>query len=248
YRVMAAQKARHWTDAALNRLSGSTKQIKKPYNLPEGVFLYNVWQLEPRRIKGYGLGNFHGVTPIEVCVHTLRAYCPPNGRAYDSMSGSGTFIEVARKLGIKCDASDLLMGTDAAKTSKPDNYYDLVFNHFAYWNMVHYSSNPEDLSNLPDTNLFFEKCHKVFVENYRIIKSQGYYCVMIGDLRKKRQTKWLTIEFVNIAQKAGFVCYDNAYISTLNTEHVSTGLAEYRAKKFGYMKASVDWYLVFRKP
>lgn len=248
YKTLAEKEARSWTDNYFASLLAKSKEKTKSYELPEGVFLYNIWQLESRRIEGYGLGNFHGVTPVEVCLHTLRAYCPPNGRAYDSMNGSGTFPEVARELKIECDASDLLTGIDAAKTGKPDSYYDLVFNHFAYWNMVAYSKALADLSNLPNLNSFFEKCSDIFVENYRIIKPQGFYCVMIGDLRKQRQTKWLTVEFINIAAKNGFECYDNAYISTLNTEHVSTGLAEYRAKKFGYMKASVDWYLVFRKP
>lgn len=248
YEVLAAKKAHLWTNKYFEALKAKLKKTKELQELPEGVFLYNVWQLEPRRIEGYGLGDFHGVTPVEVCLHTLRAYCPPNGKVYDSMSGSDTFLEVAEKLGIECDASDLLTGTDAAQTGKPNNHYDLVFNHFAYWNMVHYSNNPQDLSNLATIDSFFEKCNAIFVENYRIIKPKGYYCVMIGDLRKQRQTKWLTTEFIDMGVKAGFECYDNAYISTVNTEHVSTGLAEYRAKKFGYMKASVDWYLVFKKP
>jgi len=220
---------------------------KEKIPLLEGVFLYDLWQLKPRRTKGYGDGNYHGSTPVEVCIHTLIAYCPKDGIAYDSMGGSGTFKDVADELKIKCDMSDLKMGIDACETNKPNNYYDLVFNHFPYWNMVKYSDIEQDLSNAKTKEKFLKCVEEVFRENYRILKTGGFYCVMIGDRREDRQTIWLTIEFPRIAKKIGFGTYDNAYISTLNTEHLSTGLAEYRAKKFNYMKPSVDWYLVFKK-
>ncbi|MBA7557728.1 hypothetical protein ES705_50498 [subsurface metagenome] len=169
------------------------RRAQKPVvkeELPEGVFLYNLWQLQPRRIEGYGDGSYHGVTPVEVCIHTLRAYCPENGIAYDSMGGSGTFKDVADELKFKCDISDLKTGIDARKTNKPNSYYDLVFNHFPYWNMVKYSDEEEDLSNTETKEKFFKYVEEVFKENYRILK-KWWFLLYYDRGQERRETNYL---------------------------------------------------------
>lgn len=230
--------------AAINR---EKRKKVEPAQLPEGVFLYNLWDLEPKRIRGYGDGSYHGVTPVEVCIHTLRAYGDKNALCLDSMSGSGTFKDVADKLGYNCDVSDLENGVDARKIDKPDAYYTLIFNHFPYWNMVKYSDMESDLSKAKTKEDFLKMVKTVFTENYRLLKKGGFYAVMIGDLRRDRQTVWLGCDFVRIGIEVGFETYDNAYINTLGTTHKSSGIAEWRAREHNFMKPSVDWLLIFRR-
>jgi len=72
---------------------------------------------------------------------------------FDPAQGGGTVREVViginqhLKKQIDYEGRDLKQGWDILTSQLPEKQFDLVFYHPPYWDIIHYSNNPKDLSN-----------------------------------------------------------------------------------------------------
>ena len=162
------------------------EKFKKLRELQEkGIELSSVWSFGTRE-KGYGSYVFHGNCIPQVVKQCILRYSKKGDVVLDSMSGSGTTLDVAKSLGRKCLAFDInpqredIKKSDSAELPIANNRVSLVFIHLPYWNMVKYSNEKEDLSR-KNLEGFYIKLHSIFLELKRVLKEEGYICVLVGD-------------------------------------------------------------------
>ena len=78
--------------------------------------------------------------------------------------------------------------------------FDLIFWHPPYYNLVHYSMDPRDLSNCADYGDYIDKIKYLFLRFLKDnLESNGYLALLIGDIRDKDGTYYsLGFDIVNL--------------------------------------------------
>ncbi len=102
----------------------------------------------------------------------------------DPMAGSKTTADVCRELGVDCDCLDLKEGFDAVSSPLPDKRYGLIFLHPPYWNIIHYSSDPRDLSSSKTLQEFLNRLSNIIMRLAHLLTKDGRIVVLIGNKRK----------------------------------------------------------------
>lgn len=224
--------------------------------LDDPQFTENVWHSDRVRGAGeniYGDPDFHGNTPPVIIFQCLMKYTKEGDKVLDPMAGSGTTIDLCRNLNrgvmafdIKPLREDVSYG-DAVHLELNDESADFIFCHFPYWNMVQYSDNSADLSNL-NFNNYLTKIREVFSEFKRVLKREGYCAVLIGD---KRKSGLLDLSaHVSLLGSGSFKLHDKIiWVAKKQRSRKGTqsNLTKYRAEKFNYHLQTFDTLLIFRK-
>lgn len=181
-------------------------KFKKLESLEErGIELSSIWNFGSRE-RGYGSHVFHGNCIPQVVKQCVLRYSNEKDIVLDSMSGSGTTLDVCKSLKRKCLAFDIhpnrddIKKADSADIPISSNRVSMVFIHLPYWNMVKYSEEGEDLSR-KNLDGFYAKLHAIFVELKRVLKPNGYICVLVGDKIKDGKNIPLCFETYNIMSK-----------------------------------------------
>lgn len=114
----------------------------------------------------------------------------------DPMVGSGTSVEVAKSMGVRCHGLDLHSGFNALRdsilerTGEPGH---LVLSHPPYHGQIKYSgkggqwgteAHPDDLSHCVDDEDFHHKLHMVMLNQRNATVPGHYYGTIIGDWRR----------------------------------------------------------------
>lgn len=219
---------------------------------------FSLWECQEERPEGFGDKTFHGNCSPTIIFAMLKKYSSLNDELiFDPLAGSGTFIDVAKALGYKSEQilardihplrKDILYG-DAENTELNDESVDFIFAHFPYWKLVGYSTHEDDLSNM-DLNDFLLKSSKILEEMHRILRTNRFLIVMIGNLRKQGILD-LEAEF-SILGRRYFTLWDKV-VKRIRTWQPETrgqrmGLAIARAKQHNHTVVNHDTLLVFRK-
>ncbi|NQU98070.1 hypothetical protein HQ533_01265 [Candidatus Woesearchaeota archaeon] len=187
-------------------MKNKEKKFKKLKDLEEkGIELSSVWNFGNRE-KGYGSHIFHGNCIPQVVKQCILKYSEEGDIILDSMSGSGTTLDVAKSLNRKCLAFDInphrddIRKADSAELPLVNNRVSMIFVHLPYWNMVKYSNEKEDLSR-KTLEKFYIKLHSVFLELRRVLKKEGRICVLVGDKILNGKNIPLCFETYNILSK-----------------------------------------------
>jgi ParB-like chromosome segregation protein Spo0J len=222
---------------------------------PEELFLDNVWPPESERDDVFGNSDFAGNCSGTVCKQCLWRYTEPGETVLDPMAGSGTMIDVAKKLGRRCVAFDInpvpyrddIRRGDARKLSLQDETVDFVFLHFPYWRMHRYSDPPVsgDLSAM-EYGEFLESCECVLREVVRLIRPGRFVVVLIGDLRKELQFYDLPAELSMLGRGVGLELFDKVIKPTVR-ERSSNANSEILARKYNFHLIKFETLLIFRK-
>ena len=234
-------------------MKNQEKKFKKLRQLEaQQIELSSVWKFGTRE-KGFGSHIFHGNCIPQVVRQCVLRYSKAGDKVLDSMSGSGTTLDVCKSLNRKCLAFDInpkrkeIRKADSSKLPIAGNSISLIFVHLPYWNMVKYSDSEEDLSN-KSLEEFYIKLQSVFVELKRVLKPGGHICVLIGDKIKDGKNIPLTFETYNIMSKY-FTYKDYAIkITTHTNSDMNKGkviLAELAWSNL--LKPTHDILLVFEK-
>lgn len=171
----------------------------------QNIELTTVWNFG-KRDKGFGSHVFHGNCIPQVVNQCILRYSKKGDIILDSMSGSGTTLDVSKKLKRKCLAYDInpirkdIKQADSSSLPIKNNFVSMVFIHLPYLDMVKYSDNPEDLSR-KNLEGFYTKLHSIFLELKRVMKKNAYICVLVGDKIKNGKNIPLCFETYNILNK-----------------------------------------------
>ena len=118
----------------------------------------------------------------------LRFNCK---RVFDPAEGGGTVREVVSGINkylrrnIEYEGRDLKEGWDIMTNPLPEKQFDLVWYHPPYWDIVHYSDSPNDLSNCTSIEDFEFKLNESVGKIFQSVKPGGILAVLIGDKRKE---------------------------------------------------------------
>lgn len=229
------------------------KKLRKMEN--EGFELTTFWNFGTRE-HGFGSHVFHGNCIPQVVRQCILRYSKKGQIVLDSMSGSGTTLDVCKELGRECLAYDLnpieerkneIKQSDSSNLPLKDKSVDMVFIHLPYWSMVRYSKDKEDLSR-KSLEGFYDKLKDIFVELKRVLKKKGHICVLIGDKIKDGKNIPLCFETYNL-MKEYFEYKDYAVKVTKNAKStVNKGrvvLAELAWSNL--LKPTHDLLFVFQK-
>jgi len=241
-------------------------------NLKQDFYMTNVWTLPESRPDGYGSADFRGNCDPTIIDQCLRRYLNPFSAqtVLDPMAGSGTFLDVVRRLNETIpndkqlipkayDLTPKRTGIDPADAEKlatiENETVHLLFCHYPYWTMWKYSDDPNDLSNMPydgnDELTFIKKLKRIFGEFQRILKKGGYLCILIGN---KREQGIIDIEAdVSTIGQEFFKLWDKIIVTGTDpachahTAHGQWGVVSHRALKGKWTIQNYDVLLVFRK-
>lgn len=109
---------------------------------------------------------------------------------FDPAQGGGTVRDVVSginqhlKKQIDYEGRDLKQGWDILTSQLPEKQFDLVFYHPPYWDIIHYSNNPKDLSNSSTLENFEQRLNQSIEKLFETVKPGGIIAVLIGDKRK----------------------------------------------------------------
>ena len=188
-----------------------------------GIFLSTIWDIG-HRDNYAGDPSFYGNAPTQVVEQCVLRLTKKGEKVLDAMAGSGTTIDVCKNLNRKVIAYDLnptrrdIKRADSVSLPLKEDCIDMVFFHPPYLNMVKYSKNKEDLSNL-NLNEFLTKLEKILREYKRVLKKNRYLTILVGDLIEKGTFIPLTRLIANITEKIGFK--DCGYAIKLTTGSIS---------------------------
>jgi len=109
---------------------------------------------------------------------------------FDPAQGSGTVRDVVSginqhlKKQIDYEGRDLKQGWDILTSQLPQKQFDLVFYHPPYWDIIHYSNNPKDLSNSSTLEDFERRLNQSIEKLFEAVRPGGIIAVLIGDKRR----------------------------------------------------------------
>ena len=109
---------------------------------------------------------------------------------FDPAQGSGTVRDVVSginqhlKKQIDYEGRDLKQGWDILTSQLPEKQFDLVFYHPPYWDIIHYSNNPKDLSNSSTLEDFERRLNQSIEKLFEAVRPGGIIAVLIGDKRR----------------------------------------------------------------
>lgn len=205
-------------------MKNQEEKFKKLFEMEQDKMeLSSVWNFGSRT-HGFGSHVFHGNCIPQVVEQCMLRYSKKGDTILDSMSGSGTTLDMANKLDRKCLAFDInptrkeINKADSATLPLKDDSVDMVFIHLPYWNMVKYSTEKEDLSR-KKLDGFYKKLDDIFIELKRVMKVEGHICVLIGDKIKDGKNIPLCFETYNLLRNH-FTYKDYAVKITKNSTSV----------------------------
>jgi DNA modification methylase len=146
------------------------------------------------------------------------------------------------------DSTDLRISENQ---SMPDGVSDLIISHPPYLNSFNYGhalslvtkymgynyskilnseikAHPATSDNVIDE--FFKFMEDSIKEGHRVLKDDGYYCIIIGDCTVKGSMIYEHIRLLNIAEKIGFTPLKVIY----RKPYYSTGAYSYKARVYNY--------------
>ncbi len=115
-------------------------------------------------------------------IKDLLTYFKP-GLVYDPMRGSGTCEDVCRELNIPCLSFDIHQGVDACDPQGfgPNETFDFIWAHPAYWRQKLYADDPRDLSRSPTLDHFLKRYGQFIRNSANALKPGGKLAILMGD-------------------------------------------------------------------
>jgi len=192
----------------------------------------------------YGSRRYPGNCSGELIKDVLRFYSP--SLVFDPMSGSGTCSDVCRELGIPCIAFDIHDGFDACDPHEfpPEETFDFIWAHPAYWRMKLYLDDPRDLSRAPTLEDFLRRYGQFIRNAARALQPGGRLGILMGDYQDREMGFTpLTYQTKRLAFAAGLV---QCATDIVRFSHgASSGRKRY---KYSFIPGLHDTLMLFQKP
>ncbi len=131
----------------------------------------------------WGNSKFRGNTTGHLIKDLIEFYQPES--VLDPMEGGGTTRDLCRELGVEYDGFDLSKGFDLYSSPLPAKRYDLIFWHPPYWNIIRYSDDSRDMSNIQKFDEFMQKLFVGLERLSEYLTENGILVLLIGDVRKQ---------------------------------------------------------------
>jgi hypothetical protein len=179
-----------------------------PRRAPDEIRDSSLWIIE-KRGGGGGNSSYHGNFIPEIPYQLMRRYTKAGDVVLDPFAGSGTTLEVGKRLKRHVIASDIfpqhsgIVKSDAEKLDL-DGLVDLIILHPPYWDIVQYTYYEEDLSNCCDLEAFLEKMRRIVINLTRFLPPGKFLSIVISDIYTKGELILLPFECARVIKACGY--------------------------------------------
>lgn len=228
----------------------------------------SLW-LFPKRGEG-GDSKFHGAFVPQIAEYLMLRYTQPGDWVLDPFAGSGTTIDVGKRLGRNVFATDLVpVREDILQADTRDLYlwnnsgypeldfismkdpfkFELTILHPPYADIIQFTDHPDDLSNCSDLSKYLEDMWAVAINIDRQVKAKGFVALVLGDIYKDGQV--VPLSFLIMQQWRVRLGYNlrAVYIKDIqgNVKDNTANLWKYRHLRNGTAVFKHEYIFVFRK-
>jgi DNA modification methylase len=236
---------------------------------------FTVWSFPSRGDWATHSGNYRGNWSPYIPRNLITKYSKPGELVLDQMCGSGTTLVESKLLGrdgigVDVNPDAVMVAQDRLRfdyntLDKPgrvetrtyvgdarnldligNETVDLVAMHPPYAGIISYSGNRilDDLSRLK-LPAYIDAMRKVAAESYRVLKSNRYCGVLIGDTRKGRHYIPISLGVLQAFLSVGFILKEDI----IKLQHKTmTTRQKWRGHSYDFYKIAHEHLYVFRKP
>ena len=200
----------------------------------------------------------------------LLRYSQAGGLVLDQFAGGGTTLVEAKLLNrniIGVDVNDIALNRcrekidfehdgangkvylykgDARKLDFiPNEKIDFICTHPPYADIIKYSDDLDNDLSRCNVKDFLAEMEKVAAESYRVLKSNKFCAILMGDTRKKGCMIPMSFEVMKVFQKAGFTLKEIIIKEQHNCR--ATGYWKTNSVKYNFLLIAHEYLFVFRK-
>ncbi len=202
--------------------------------------------------ESFGDAEFRGVTPSRLVWNLVLRFTEKGDWVVDPMAGSGTTVDVARRLGRRALGFDLVPRrldihlADAHELPLPDEFAHLVFLDPPYGDNVRYSDDPRCLGCIPsDSKLFYEELERVAIEVIRVLRPGGYTAWLVSD--QYRGSRFTPVAFVLYALLSRLFRPVDIVAVARHNDHSLNPTWEHWSRRANFFLRGFKYLLIFRK-
>lgn len=128
-----------------------------------------------------------------------------------------------------------------------DNSIDFILTHPPYADIIKYSEGKlsDDLSNIHDIDKFCDGMEKVAEEFFRVLKSEKFCAILMGDTRRSKIYQPLAYKVMERFLKVGFVLREDIIKRQFNCK--ATGFWVEKSKAANFLLIMHEHLFVFQK-
>ncbi len=230
-----------------------------------------IWSFRQRGDWATHKSNYRGNWAPEVVRNLLIRYSKEGDYILDPMIGGGTTAIECKLLNRNLLALDInpnaLKITNEALAFKSkytpkikvklndsrklsmlkDKSIDFILNHPPYADIIKYSDKQikEDLSNIHDIDAFANEMEKVAKEFYRVLKTNQYCAILIGDTRRNKMYQPMAYKVMKKFLDVGFKLKEDIIKYQYNCK--ATGFWVNRSKDYNFLLIMHEHLFIFQK-
>ncbi|MDD7677646.1 MAG: DNA methyltransferase [Anaerovibrio sp.] len=127
----------------------------------------------------------------------------------------------------------------------PNEKIDFICTHPPYADIIKYSDDLDNDLSRCNVKDFLAEMEKVATESYRVLKSNKFCAILMGDTRKKGCMIPMSFEVMKVFQKAGFTLKEIIIKEQHNCR--ATGYWKTNSVKYNFLLIAHEYLFVFRK-
>ena len=127
----------------------------------------------------------------------------------------------------------------------PDEKIDFICTHPPYADIIKYSDDLDNDLSRCNVKDFLVEMEKVAAESYRVLKSNKFCAILMGDTRKKGCMIPMSFDVMKVFQKAGFTLKEIIIKEQHNCR--ATGYWKTNSVKYNFLLIAHEYLFVFRK-
>ena len=127
---------------------------------------------------------------------------------------------------------------------------DFMIAHPPYLDIVKFTNDSRDLSNIPDVDLFIAKLNSAISTGFQYLKKNGYFAIVAGDIYKKSEVIPLAFMIMNTIRQTLKVKMKGVIVKNIEGNRGKLGTQDiwkYRALKSDYFLFKHEYIFVFKK-
>ena len=127
----------------------------------------------------------------------------------------------------------------------PNEKIDFICTHPPYADIIKYSDDLDNDLSRCNVKDFLAEMEKVAAESYRVLKSNKFCAILMGDTRKKGCMIPMSFEVMKVFQKAGFTLKEIIIKEQHNCR--ATGYWKTNSVKYNFLLIAQEYLFVIRK-
>lgn len=127
---------------------------------------------------------------------------------------------------------------------------DFMIAHPPYLDIVKFTNDNRDLSNIQDVDLFIDKLTSAISTGFQYLKKNGYFAIVAGDIYKKSEVIPLAFMIMNAVRQTLKVKMKGVIVKNIEGNRGKLGAQDiwkYRALKSDYFLFKHEYIFVFKK-